>query len=229
MGIWGKYERHINIIAKFFIIIILLFICYRIVIYDAQINELTRAIANIESSGISFAEGMPVHMSQSYPEYIREEHLGIMVNITGAVIEPGVYVLDESARLIDLVELAGGAHERADMERVNLAAHLQDASHIRIPFVDDEGDFELLSVVEDAGAGAMNSMGGASDAGLGLVNINTAGRSDLESLPGIGPVIAGNIIGFRELNGPFTHLEDLKSVNGIGPAVFGSIRDFIEL
>jgi len=226
MGVLGKYERHINIVAKIFIIIILLFICYRIVIYDAQINELRRTLASIEMSLAEGADGMPQYLGAAQPaENVTASREGITLNITGAINAPGVYTLDEGSRLVDLIELAGGEHADADMERVNQAARLQDASHIRIPFIGEYEDFVLANVVIDAGAvGA-----GASGSGSGLVNINTATRAELETLPGIGSVIAGNIVDFRELNGPFNHIDDLLSVNRVGDALLGGIRHLVEL
>jgi len=230
MGMLGKYERHINIVAKFFIIIILLFICYRVVIYDAQINELRRTVASIETSLAGGDDGMPQYLGMAQPaaNVIAPRDSAstyITVNITGAVNAPGVYTLVEGQRLVNLIELAGGEHENADIERVNQAAHLQDASHIRIPFIGEHEDFVLANVVVDGGAASA----GASGSGSGLVNINTATRAEFETLPGIGPVIAGNIVDFRELNGPFNHIDDLLSVNRVGDVLLGGIRHLIEL
>jgi len=226
MGLWGKYERHINIIAKIFIIIILLFICYRIIVYDAQINELRREISSIEASFSPGADDMPVHLGALPPVVNIAEPPSIIVNITGAINTPGVYTLDEGSRLIDLIYLAGGALADADMERVNQASHLQDASHIRIPFVNEYGDFSLANIVVDAGIAGTNTTGSQ---GSGLISINTATTGELEALPGIGPVIASNIVDFRDRNGPFNHIDDLLSVNRIGATLLEGIRHLIEL
>jgi len=226
MSFLGKYERHINIVAKFFIIIILLFICYRIVIYDNQIDELRRAVANIEADMARPDYGMPTLVSGYVPVAVQQERASITVNITGAIASPGVYTLDEGSRLIELIELAGGAHDEADLERVNQAAHLQDAAHIRIPFVGEYEGFALADVFVDSGVAGASS---ASNANPALVNINTASRAELETLPGVGPVIAGNIIDFRERNGSFNHIDDLLSVNRIGAALLESMRHLIEL
>ena len=226
MNFWIKYERHINIIAIIFIIIMLLFICYRIVIYDTKINALTMSIANIEANMSPVADGMPEYLGLgAAPVPAVSDVRKIMVNITGAVAEPGVYILEEGSRLIDLIEMAGGAHEYADIERINRAAHLQDASHIRIPFIgDSEYDFALIDVVLDEG---VDETGSASAASSGLININTATQAELERLPGIGPVIAGNIIAYRQLHGPFTSAEQLLNVNRVGQAVFNNLRHLI--
>jgi len=223
MNFWIKYERHIDIIAKIFMIIMLLFICYRIVIYDGQINALTRTVANIEADTSGAADGMPVLLGQNTGmDTVAVATNTIVVNIVGAVKEPGVYVLDEGARLIDLIEIAGGAHEYADLERVNQASHLHDASHIRIPFIgESEDDFSLISVIIDGGTSSADTSSSV------LVNINTANQTELERLPGIGPAIAGNIITHREANGPFTSVEGLMNVNRIGSSLFENIRHLI--
>ena len=226
MSLLGKYERHINIIAKIFIIIILLFICYRIVIYDNQINELRQAVANIEADMARGDYGMPMLLGGSVTAAVYEERDSITVNITGAINSPGVYTLDYGARLIELIELAGGAYDNADLERVNQAAHLQDASHIRIPFIGEYEDFALANVVIDGGTPRSSA---ASNEGRALINVNTASSAELETLPGVGPVIAGNIIDFRERNGPFNHIDDLLSVNRIGAALLEGMRHLIEL
>ena len=226
MSFLGKYERHINIIAKFFIIIILLFICYRIVIYDNQINELRQAVTNIEADMAREDYGMPVLLGTNAAAAVREESDSITVNITGAINSPGVYTLDYGSRLVELIELSGGALDDADLDRVNQAAHLQDASLIRIPFIGEYEDLTPVNVVIDT---QTPSSSGASNVTSALVNVNTASRSELETLPGVGPVIAGNIIDFRERNGPFNHIEDLLSVNRVGGALLDSMRHLIEL
>jgi len=226
MSFLGKYERHINIIAKFFIIIILLFICYRIVIYDNQINELRQAVANIEMDRTRADYGMPLLLGGNVAVAVYEEHGSITVNITGAINLPGVYTLDYDSRLIELIELAGGAHDDADLERVNQAAHLQDASHIRIPFMGEYKDFAFVNVVIDS---ATQRSSDTNNEDRAIVNINLASRAELETLPGVGPGIAVSIIDFRERNGPFNHIEDLLSINRIGEMLLDGMRHLIEL
>lgn len=135
----------------------------------------------------------------------------VLVHVAGAVNNPGVYTLDGGSRVIDAVEAAGGLSPEADGDALNLAAVVEDAAKITIPKVNAGG--------EDA----------ASTTASGLVNINTADKTTLMTLSGIGEVLAQNIIDYRTKNGPFTNLEELKNVNRIGDKLFEQIKDGITL
>ena len=134
----------------------------------------------------------------------------IQVYISGAVASPGVYRLTDGDRLADAVELAGGATEDAVLSQVNLARQLKDEDHFHIPKV-GEAEQNLN------GTGEVNS----------LIDLNTASVSQLETLPGIGPVRAQAIVDYRETNGLFEAIEDVINVRGIGNATYESIRDVI--
>lgn len=143
----------------------------------------------------------------------------ITVHIAGRVSEPGVYELPRGARVIDAIEAAGGLLEDAGEPAVNLAAVLEDGMKV-----------EVVSQSSTAASAAADSGGAGGIPGpstSGLVNINTATQAQLESLPGIGPTIAGRIIEYREDNGPFEMIGDIVRVSGIGPSTFDTIRDLI--
>lgn len=223
-----KYEWHISIVAKIFMIIILLFICYRIIMHERIIDELREEI-RIENQHL---RGLPVYtgtMAQGGETPAAPRIFTLY--ITGAVAYPGVYEIEEGSRISDLIALAGGANEDADLEVLNLAAVVEDARHVRIPFIDEETVFEAVSVFADTDTGIMEGPGtetaGGSGAAAGPVNINTASLERLMSLPGIGEVVAGNIINYRNTHGPFTTLEELMNVNRIGQATFNNIRHLI--
>ncbi|MBS4021997.1 MAG: ComEA family DNA-binding protein [Dethiobacter sp.] len=133
----------------------------------------------------------------------------IVVHVTGAVKEPGIYRLAEGARVFAAIEAAGGAAADADIEALNLAAPLFDGQQVRVPRP-EEGE-------------------NGTARGDGRVNINTAAASELEKLPGIGPVRAAAIVEYRNRNGLFRSLEDLTGVTGIGPKTLESLREFITL
>jgi len=230
MGYLRKYEWHVDIITKIFIIIILLFICYKIIIYDQRINELNQTI-QIEMQN---NRGLPVYTGMDVsPAEIAPALQIFTVYITGAVAHPGVYNIDEGSRISDLIALAGGAHDEANLEVLNLAALVEDARHVRIPFLGDEIAFETVSVFADSDSGIIGSITpesgneSAAPAYTGPVNINTANTAGLMSLPGIGGVVAGNIINYRNTHGPFTSLEELMNVSRIGQATFNNIRHLI--
>ncbi|MDI6874201.1 helix-hairpin-helix domain-containing protein [Candidatus Solincola sp.] len=137
----------------------------------------------------------------------------LAVHVAGAVVHPGVVLLDPGARVMDAVEQAGGALPDADLDSLNLAQPVRDGQKITVP---RKGE----SVGDQDGA--------ASQAG-GRVNINTAGKEELERLPGIGPTLAQRILDYREANGGFRSVEELRKVSGIGPKKFEELKDLVEI
>lgn len=136
----------------------------------------------------------------------------LRVHIAGAVRSPGVYSLDASAIVSDAIELAGGALPGADLDALNLAAPLEDGERVSVPY-----------------PGTQASSGDAPSAVDGVVDLNTATAADLETLPGIGPTLAGAIIAYREQNGPFLSVEDLLEVPGIGPTRMSQLRELVKV
>jgi len=149
----------------------------------------------------------------------------IMVHITGAVIHPGVYSLPPGSRLQDVIQAAGGASQDADLEAVNLAGFLEDGNNLSIPTI------QIIPPTVEAPATPESSRGGDETSLFPNpdrpININTANQAELESLPGIGPVLAQKIIAYRTANGPFTTIEDIIDVSGIGSSTFELIKDLI--
>lgn len=142
----------------------------------------------------------------------------VVVNIDGAVLAPGVYSLPVGSRVQAAVEAAGGLTDQASPGAVNLAARVEDGSHIYIPSVNLDTRTEV-----DTGT----ALGMAEDGSLiTLVNINQASLEVLEGLPGIGPVTAQAIISYREEQ-LFTRVEDIQKVSGIGPATFERIKIYL--
>ncbi|MBQ7613997.1 MAG: helix-hairpin-helix domain-containing protein [Butyrivibrio sp.] len=150
----------------------------------------------------------------------------VAVFVCGAVENPGVYELLEGSRADEAVEAAGGFTDDADVTYVNLAAKLTDGVKLQIPTVTDTASKGLLPEIDsfDAASDALAADG--SGAG-GLVNINTASKEQLTSLPGIGDGIAGKIIKYREDNGAFKKAEDIMNVSGIKEKLFSKIKDYI--
>ncbi|MDX9917442.1 MAG: helix-hairpin-helix domain-containing protein [Gudongella sp.] len=136
----------------------------------------------------------------------------IMVHISGQVYHPGLYELIEGSRVSDVVKMAGGLTKSADMDRINLAKKISDEEKIYIPSIDEAIPYEL----------EYSDTNGTSS----LININTCSQKDLESLPGIGEVIAGRIIEYREQT-KFSKIEDIRNVSGIGDSKFEAIKELI--
>lgn len=140
----------------------------------------------------------------------------LLIHVAGAVVRPGVYELPVGARVADAVQLAGGAQADADLDRLNLAAKVADGQRVRVSLRGEPlGD-----------AGAMASGEGAADGSDGgLVNLNTANLTQLETLPGVGPATAAKIVTYRQERGGFKSVRDLLNIRGIGEARFAELRD----
>jgi len=148
----------------------------------------------------------------------------VIIHISGAVKNPGVYQLKSTDRVVDAVEIAGGITERANPDAINLAALLKDGQKIIIPYkisnqVTVESDKNISKNIEEV----YSSSSSPSD----QININTADDHTLQSLPGIGPVLSQKIIDYRNQNGLFEVIDDIKDVSGIGEKKFEGIKDLI--
>ena len=177
----------------------------------------------VESS-ISFTS---TSLTQNQTSLLGDEQataLSIVVHVAGEVKSPGVYALPNGARMVDAVAAAGGATARADLEIINLATPLTDSSQIYVPA---KGVTVRPSRARPLpGVNGVVATPGASSAS-GIVNINRASVSELDSLPGVGPSTAQAIVDYRSTNGPFGSAEDLLNVKGIGPAKFEAMRKLV--
>ncbi|MCL1949460.1 MAG: helix-hairpin-helix domain-containing protein [Turicibacter sp.] len=142
--------------------------------------------------------------------------LKIVIDVKGMVNNPGIHEIEEGARVQDAIIAAGGLKEDAAVDSINLAERLRDEMVVWVPSIHDEA----LSLP------TAHSPGSSNDAS-GLININEAPASLLQTLPGIGATRAGAIVQYRETTGRFQQLEDLKNVSGIGGATFENLRHLI--
>ncbi|MGP9042458.1 helix-hairpin-helix domain-containing protein [Cytobacillus kochii] len=138
----------------------------------------------------------------------------VMVDIKGEVKDPGVYALKSTQRIVDAIQVAGGFLSEADQKQVNLAQKLTDEMVIYIPKVGEEG---------------VSSLPPLNDGNDGKINLNQATVEQLETLPGIGPSKAEDILSYREEVGSFKAIEDLKEVSGIGEKTFEKLKDLISV
>lgn len=142
-----------------------------------------------------------------------QEEEYIYVHIEGCVQNPGLFKVPKETRMYELLELAGGETEEADLTRMNLASILTDAQKIIVPvmYIPTEEESTNPSVYQ------------------GLVNINTATLEELQTLNGIGPSMAQKIVDYRNKNGYFLQIEDIMEVEGIGEGKFNKIKDDITI
>lgn len=144
------------------------------------------------------------------PVTVATASASLYVHVSGAVRAPGLYVLHPDARVVDAVAAAGGFADDAEAAGVNLARTVSDGEQLVVPRVGEAAPAGPSGVAAD-----------------GRVNLNTADETALDTLPGVGPAIAGRIIEWRESNGRFASVDDLLSVSGIGPKMLESIRDLV--
>jgi len=135
----------------------------------------------------------------------------VRVHVSGMVVAPGVVDVMPDAIVADAIDAAGGLRPGALVDQINLAATVAAGDQIIVPGPADDDD----SGSEDGGAGG------------GLISLNRATAPDLETLPGVGPVLADRIVAFREQNGRFETVEDLLEVPGIGEAKLAALRDLV--
>lgn len=171
------------------------------------------------SPGASGPSAAPAEASRGAAEDAREATATqVYVHVAGQVADPGLYQLDDGARVAAAIEAAGGAVGQADLSRVNLAAHVSDGQQIYVP-----------ATGEPARPGAAGEPGAGPAAEQTVVNVNTAPAATLETLPGIGPSRAQDLIRWRTENGPFESVEDLLQVPGIGPATLERLREQVRV
>ena len=143
----------------------------------------------------------------------------ISVYVIGAVVSETVVQVPADARIMDVIAAVGGALPNADLRSINLAAPVVDGQMIAVPFQSDTADATVLVTVPPPTQSQSNN--------APLVNLNTATIEELETVSGIGPVTAQNIIDYRDANGPFTSVDDLINVTRIGPTTLENLRPYL--
>lgn len=176
-----------------------------------------RAIRGEGGAEASFAAGAPSSSGGSSGGFtsggssggftISGEAGDLVVDVTGAVARPGVYRLPAGSRVDDAVQRAGGATAAAQLEVVNLAAKLADGQQVVVP--------------KGGPGGTVASAGAAED---GPISLGTATVEQLDTIDGIGPVTAEDIVKYREEHGGLSSVDQLDQVSGIGPATMEALR-----
>jgi competence protein ComEA len=140
----------------------------------------------------------------------------VVVDVTGAVAKPGVYRLPEGSRVDEAVQRAGGATGKAEIDSLNLAARLADGQQVVVP---ERVPGAPGTAVAAGGAGAEED---------GPISLSTATAAELDTIDGIGPVTAEDIIKFREEHGGLSSVDQLDEISGIGPATMEALRERLQ-
>ncbi len=186
----------------YFILIIFMLSCFGCQKKHQQIQELEEI--HLEKSEATEKEK---------PKEEQKQEKTICVYVCGAVMQVGVYELEEGSRVYEAIEKAGGFADNADIYEINQAALLQDEEQIYVPTVG-----EMQSVPQEEGKESGKN---------GKINLNTATKEELMTLAGIGESKADSIIKYREEQGKFQSIEDIKQIEGIKDGVFQKIKDLI--
>ena len=138
----------------------------------------------------------------------------VVVDVAGAVGKPGVYRLPAGSRVNDAIQRAGGATARAEAESINLAARLSDGQQVVVP----------ERVEGSAGIASASPAAGADASSTGPISLGSATVAELDTIEGIGPVTAQDIVDFRDQHGGVSSVDQLDQISGIGPATMEALR-----
>lgn len=152
----------------------------------------------------------PVPMAASASPLVRPQGKEVVVDVAGAVVRPGVVTLPAGSRVFEALKAAGGAKPGVETTSLNLARILVDGEQVLV------------------GVAAAPQTGGAAS-GSSAVSLNRATQAELETLPGVGPVMAANIVSWRTAHGAFSKVEELQEVTGIGPKTFAKLKSLVQL
>lgn len=205
---WSKREQILGGCAAVFLLLLL-------VSYFHPFSE------ESDTGSLSWAE-LPKKTDESTDDSAEkadrtsEKPKAVVIDVKGAVKSPGVYQMKEGARIIDVIEKAGGFVEKADRKRINLAQLVEDEMVIYVPEIGEQGKNERTPII---GTGEKD----------GRIEINSADASELDKISGVGPATAKAIIAYRKKNGPFEKIEDLLKVSGIGESTLQKMKSQISL
>ncbi|MBQ8918737.1 MAG: helix-hairpin-helix domain-containing protein [Acidaminococcaceae bacterium] len=157
----------------------------------------------------------------------------VTVCVSGAVVNPGVYQVEKGSRAQQVIELAGGVTEEADMDRVNLAQLCRDGGHIKVSRLSQARLKKRMPGAKneekrETDAQKNTDVNRQRDLETITVHLNSATETELEQLPGVGKATARQIVMFRSKSS-FQKLEDIMQVPGIGPAKFEKMRPYLVL
>ncbi len=176
---------------------------------DRRAPTLTLLIlAGAVAAGVLVGRPAPQTAVPVAPRSLEPVRSSVTVHVSGWVVAPGLVDLVDGSRVADALAAAGGARPGARTDLLNLARVVVDGERVEVP-----GPGETSSDV----------------LGDETVPINRASIEQLESLSGVGPVLAGRIVAYRDEHGPFQAIEDLLGVPGVGESKLDSIRDLISV
>ncbi|MCQ4118813.1 helix-hairpin-helix domain-containing protein [Rhodococcus tibetensis] len=179
-----------------------------------------QAVPSLPFAQVRSETTSPADSTEAAPPHVPSTVDEIVVSVVGLVSAPGLVRLPPGSRVADALAAAGGVRSGGDTLALNLAQRLSDGDQVVVGVAAPEAP---LSAV-----GGAESLEGAPVEGKpatgGLVDLNTATETELDALPGVGPVTAAAIVAWRTTNGKFTDIAQLGEVDGIGPVRLEKLR-----
>lgn len=245
--LWDKYQRQI-IISGVAVAVVTIVVA---LLMGACKNPKSNDLAGINgASAISTSSGVSGDTDNTDNKISESTQLvttkpapaantKIMVDVKGAVKNPGVYEVKEGMRITDAINLAGGLNRSADRKHINLASQLSDQQVVYVPIrgevkgpiVDSSGATSTTNspsaTTSSSSDNAIKSSSTSQNdqkSDSGQVNLNSASKEDLTKLNGIGDKKAEQIVAYRESHGSFKNVDELKQVQGIGDKIFETIK-----
>jgi len=184
----------------------------------------TEALGSASESG---AQPGPASTGATGPAAVVTAEGGVVVvHVVGQVASPGVVDLPAGSRVDDAIRAAGGATGHADLSALNLARVVVDGDQVVVPA---PGDPAASSAGARPAVGTAAGGSGPDGSARATVDLNGADAAALDALPGVGPVLAGRIVDWRQANGRFTSVDQLGEVDGIGPALLARVRPLVRV
>lgn len=203
------FKKNLNYIL---LLVLIVFIGYELYNSNNNYDDELLQIDTSDDKSFSYVDDKGENDIQI--ESSDENSQELYVHISGAVKNPGLYKMTPGSRIADAIDEAGGSLPDANLDAINLARKLNDEDKIYLPTVDEEVPSEINSTTS-----SLSSSGS-------LININSADKSTLTNIPGVGDKTADKIIDYREKT-QFKSIEDIKNVDGIGDKKFENMKDFI--
>lgn len=203
------FKKNLNYIL---LLVLIVFIGYELYNSNNNYDDELLQIDTSDDKSFSYVDDKGENDIQI--ESSDENSQELYVHISGAVKNPGLYKMTPGSRIADAIDEAGGSLPDANLDAINLARKLNDEDKIYLPTVDEEVPSEINSTTSSPSSSGS------------LININSADKSTLTNIPGVGDKTADKIIDYREKT-QFKSIEDIKNVDGIGDKKFENMKDFI--
>ena len=212
-------------IKKIIFIVVITLVIIIVAIYQISANQKEEEYDYLEITQNAELQNTEQEENIEIQEQIKQEET-IFVHVTGQVNNAGIVEVKEGARIIDVINAAGGMTDKADETKINLAYKIEDGQKIYVPSKEDRE--EIPYITSESGKNIIEEKTSKKETVRNvMININTADVKGLQELPGIGESTANKIVEYRKTNGKFKTIEDIKNVKGIGESKYEKIKNNI--